>query len=70
MHEGLELLRLFGDTKQMGVTLALIARCQGSSVSAVLANLKLSAEAGGSQATSVLLAFEQADAALKQMSKH
>ena len=68
MHEALELLKLISDEKQFAVTLALIARCQGSSVSAILANLEASAEGGSSQARSLLFFYQQADAALKQMS--
>jgi hypothetical protein len=68
MNEGLELLKLFGfDDEQFGVTLAICARAQGSTVPAILANLQDSQERGSVQAKAVLAFYQRADEALKQM---
>ena len=68
MNEGLELLKYFGfDDETMGATLAIVARCQGSSVGAIIANLQDSAANGSTQARDVLSFYQRADAALKSM---
>jgi hypothetical protein len=68
MNEGLELLKYFGfDDETFGATLALVARCQGSSVSAIIANLEASEQAGSAQARDTLSFYRRADSALQQM---
>ena len=68
MHEGIELLKYFGyNDETMGVVLAIVARAQGSSVPAILANLEESQANGSAQARDVLSFYRRADAALQQM---
>jgi hypothetical protein len=66
MNEALELCRLC-DERTLGLVLALLRRCQGSSVSSVIANLEDSAEHDSALARNVLSAYQQADAALQNM---
>jgi hypothetical protein len=67
-HSALELLKIFNfDSEQLGCTLALCSRAQGSSVPSTLTSLRGSAEDGSSQAKSVLASFETADSVLKGM---
>ena len=69
MNEGLQLVILCAssDEQQFGVTLALLRRCQGNTVSSVLASLQASAEDGSALARNVLSAYEQADTTLQGM---
>ena len=66
MNEGLELCRLC-DEQTLGLTLALLRRCQGNSVSSVIANLEDSAEHDSALARNVLSAYRQADLLLQNM---
>ena len=66
MHEALELCRLC-DERTLGLVLALLRRCQGSSAASVITNLQASSEAGSSLARNVIAAFEVADSALQHM---
>ena len=66
MNEALELCKLC-DERTLGLTLALLRRCQGSSAASVITNLQASSEAGSSLARNTLAAFEAADSALQQM---
>jgi len=66
MNEALELCKLC-DERTLGLILALLRRCQGNTVPAILASLEDSARNGSSLARNTLSAYQQADNALQTM---
>ena len=66
MNEALELCKLC-DERTLGLILALLRSCQGSSAASVITNLQASSEAGSLSARNTLSAYQQADAALQNM---